>query len=122
MCQDSKQRNWPDCELKNYENHIKEEEYKLGRLYYEQVQLCNQINKTLKFKADCDFRITLLKKIKEDRDYCSFIEESYYGERPKHDLLTPIITDEVVLGYLSDRIDPIILTQIKELLKKEVKS
>ena len=121
MCEDFQQRNWPDCELKRCQDYSKDKDYELGSLYYKQVQLCNEINKVLKDKANNDFHIKLLNKIKEDKDYCSFIEESYYGKRPDVENTIPQLTDEIVLGYLSNKMNILSLMEIKKILKnKEV--
>ena len=116
MCEDFEQRNWPDCEIKRCEEDQKEKDYKLGYLFSKQAELYKEINKILKSKTNIDFYVSLLKKIKQDKDYCAFIEESYYGNRPQVETSTPPLTDEMILGYLSNRLNPILLMQLTQLL------
>ena len=116
MCEDFEQRNWPDCEIKRCEEDQKEKDYKLGYLFSKQAELYKQINKILKSKTNIDFYVSLLKKIKQDKDYCAFIEEESYGSRPQVETSTPPLTDEIILGYLSNRLNPILLMQLTQLL------
>ena len=116
MCEDFEQRNWPDCEIKRCEEDQKEKDYKLGYLFSKQADLYKEINKILKSKTNIDFYVSLLKKIKQDKDYCAFIEEEFYGNRPQVETSTPPLTDEMILGYLSNRLNPILLMQLTQLL------
>lgn len=116
MCEDFEQRNWPDCEIKRCEEDQKEKDYKLGYLFSKQAELYKEINKILKSKTNIDFYVSLLKKIKQDKDYCAFIEEESYGNRPQVETSTPPLTDEMILGYLSNRLNPLLLMQLTQLL------
>ena len=116
MCEDFEQRNWPDCEIKRCEEDQKEKDYKLGYLFSKQAELYKEINKILKSKTNIDFYVSLLKKIKQDKDYCAFIEEESYGNRPQVETSTPSLTDEMILGYLSNRLNPLLLMQLTQLL------
>ncbi len=58
----------------------------------------------------------LPKKIKQDKDYCAFIEEESYGNRPQIETSTPPLTDEMILGYLSNRLNPLLLMQLTQVL------
>ena len=116
MCEDFEQRNWPDCEIKRCEEDQKEKDYKLGYLFSKQAELYKEINKILKSKTNIDFYVSLLKKIKQDKDYCAFIEEESYGNRLEVETSTPPLTDEMILGYLSNRLNPILLMQLTQLL------
>ena len=116
MCEDFEQRNWPDCEIKRCEEDQKEKDYKLGYLFSKQAELYKELNKILKSKTNIDFYVSLLKKIKQDKDYCAFIEEEAYGNRPQVETSTPPLTDEMILGYLSNRLSPLLLMQLTQLL------
>lgn len=120
MTEDMKERNWPQREIDSRQKDIDEYDYKLGYLLYKINELQKQVNDIVKDKIHQSFMITICKKTLETKDWCGHFEEEAYGKRPeitKFDM--SLITDEMVLGYLSNRLNPATISQLREILKGE---
>lgn len=115
------ERDWPNHEIKERLEYIAELDFRLGRDYAEICVITNRINSALSKKAFNKHIVDQLGLYTQTHDYCSFIEEDKYGIVPEPDLQKLGITDEFILGYLSERISPALLRNIKEELRGERK-
>lgn len=116
---DADERNWPQCEIDSRTEDLQEYDYLLGHLFNEVSEIQQQINDTIKKKTYQQFMISICKKLKETKDWCGYCEEEHYGKRPtitKFDV--SMLTDEMVLGYLSKRLNPLVLSEIAGVLKR----
>ena len=119
MCSDMEKRNWPQCEIDFRKRDFPEQDYAMGALLYEQASIVSEINKMMKNRTRQNFLISILEKVKENKDWCGYHEEENYGTIPEPDKLEPILNDDMVLGYLSQRLDPISLLNLSQVLKGE---
>lgn len=115
---DFTERGWPKREIEARQKDLKELSYQMGAVLYRLQSLEKDLNNLLHRKAQQDFMISLCKKTLKTKDYCSFIEEERYGIRPEYDKFNlNMLNDEIILGYLSSKLDMFQLQTLKELLK-----
>lgn len=120
MLSDMEERNWPQREIESRLEDIKNYDYRIGVLLSDINNIQKEINDLVRYKINQQFMISIGRKTIETKDYCGYVEEERYGKRPeitKFD--TSLITDKMVLGYLSKRLSPENLSVLATLLKNE---
>ena len=109
-----------DKEIEVRKNIIKDFDYKLGYLLSQLNDTYAKVDNCLKGKNEQEFMVDVLNWSKETKDWCGFVEEERYGIRPEvkelKELNQNILSDEMVLGYLSTKISPNELLKVKEAL------
>lgn len=119
MMKDHKQRQWPQCEIDSREKDLRDIDFQIGYLLSQVSSLQNRINELLKRKTEQEFMIDICKKTQETLDWCGYVEEEHYGIRPEiSEINIENINNNIVLGYLSEKISPILLRALNEELKK----
>ena len=118
MMKDSKERNWPQREIDSREKDLRDIDLQIGYILSQASALQNKINELLKRKTEQEFMISICKKTQETQDWCGYIEEEHYGIRPEvSEINIESINDDIVLGYLSEKVSPILLVKLSEELK-----
>lgn len=118
MMSDMDERNWPQKEVDRRLEDIKGYDFQLGTLLMKVNELQKQINEVVKYKVNDQFMVSICKKTIETKDYCGYVEEERYGKRPeitKFDM--SLINDDMVLGYLSQKLSPVSLMYLSKALK-----
>lgn len=118
MMSDMDERNWPQCEIDRRYKDIEHYDHRIGVLLYKINQKQKDINDLVQHKVNQQFMISIGKKTIETKDYCAYVEEERYGKRPeitKFDM--SLINDDMVLGYLSQKLSPVSLMYLSKALK-----
>lgn len=120
MMVDSEERNWPESEIKTRRQHIQELDYKIGYLYSEINKNQQKINELLQRRNDQQFMVSIGKRTKETKDWCGYVEEERHGKRSEiKPINVEMLTNEMVLGYLSNKLSVEVLVSLAKLLKDE---
>lgn len=123
-----------DCARKNYQRDIDEESISLGYLYSKISKNIEQLKKFTSSIYNSKIMIesynNLEEYIKENspKDYGEFVNYRYSEEEKTKELFKNskdieleieniLVNDKVVLGYLSERLNPLLVLQIKEALE-----
>ena len=120
MMSDCVNRGWPDCEIKERQELIKQHEFSLGRNYSMIAKITSQINSDIRYIKRQQFLINVLNMTVESADWCGYVEEERYGGESisDNDMLVPILNDNTVLGYLSEKLPPEVLSLVSNSLHK----
>lgn len=119
MLQDMEERNWPQCEIESRQKDLDNMDFKIGQLCYSLSETQKELNNIFRSKVNQQFMINMAKKVLETNDWCGFIEEERWGKRPDINKLdVSMLTDQMVLGYLTQKLNPVLLTEIAKALEE----
>lgn len=120
MMADSEERNWPQRDIEIRQKDIEEYDFKLGMLFSKVSDIQKEINDIIKNKNNQQFMVSIGKKTKETKDWCGYVEEERHGKRPEiKPINVEMLTNEMVLGYLSNKLSVEVLVSLTKLLKGE---
>ena len=120
MMVDSEERNWPQRDIEIRQKDIEEYDFKLGMLFSKISDIQKEINDIIKNKNNQQFMVSIGKRTKETKDWCGYVEEERHGKRPEiKPINVEMLTNEMVLGYLSNKLNVEVLVSLTKLLKDE---
>lgn len=110
-------------ELEIYEKQLKEIDCKLGYLLCKISETSKQVNKLLKDRSEAMFMVDLSKRVKIEKDWVAKVEEIRYGIRPEYDeFKASMLNDDMIIGYLSNKLDCFTVATIKNIIERKGKN
>lgn len=118
MMRDCAERNWPQCEIDSREKDLKDINFQIGYTLGQASSLQKQLDGLLKRKTEQEFMVNICKKTQETLDWCGYVEEEQYGIRLEISKINiETLNKDIILGYLSDKISPALLTVLNKELE-----